>query len=67
MSDAPRNEYQQKIRTLAFAKGERPAKVTTDVHDNHTVDVVEHWDGERQDIVVKPDPVHVEIQVQQED
>lgn len=49
--------FKDKIRSVNFgsAKGRRP-KVTTDVHDHGTVDVIEHWDG-RQDVMAKPDTV----------
>lgn len=34
-------------------------KVTTDVHDNHTVDVTERWEG--QDVTVKPKTIRRKI------
>lgn len=36
-------------------------KVTTDVHDQHTVDVTEHW-HDRQDVLVKPDTVRTTLE-----
>jgi hypothetical protein len=35
-------------------------KVTTDVHDHHTVDVTEHW-HDRQDVLVKPDTLRAKL------
>lgn len=46
-------------RSLYIASADRRnlRKTTTDVHDRHTVDVTERWDG--QDVTVKPDPIRV--------
>lgn len=55
-------EFKDKLRSLAFQSDRkaRDPKVTTDVHDRHTVDVTEHW-SERVDVTVKPDPVRLKI------
>ena len=50
-------EFQEKLRSLSFHKPSNAPKVTTDVHDEGTVDIIEHHDGERQDIIVKPNTI----------
>lgn len=49
-------------RAAALSISLRPSpmgsKVTTDVHDHHTVDVTEHWD-DRVDVTMKPETLHV--------
>lgn len=54
-------------RSIAVAAMDRRAmtKTTTDVHDNHTVDVIEHW-NDRQDVTVKPKTLRKRL-VTQED
>jgi hypothetical protein len=44
-------------RSLHVARPGREAwqKTITDVHDHHTVDVTEHYTGDRQDVTVKLD------------
>lgn len=52
--------YLEKLRSLSFARPSarsRP-RVTTDVHDHHTVEVTEHW-NDRQDVTVKPEPIRI--------
>lgn len=46
-------------RSLHIAASDRRnlRKITTDVHDHHTVDVTERWDG--QDVTVKPEPIRI--------
>jgi hypothetical protein len=39
-------------------------KVTTDVHDNHTVDVIEKWDS--QDVTVKPKTIRRKLAMTEE-
>jgi hypothetical protein len=52
-------EYVDKLRSLNVARpGRRAPKVTIDVHDRHTVTVTEHW-HDRQDVLVKPQPVRM--------
>lgn len=62
MKEGRVDDFKEKIRSLSFmgARAGRSPKVTTDVHDNHKVDVVEHW-SERVDVTVKPDPVRVRM------
>jgi hypothetical protein len=49
--------FKEKIRTISFGQARyRRPKVTTDVHDHHTVDVTEYW-HDRQDVTVKPDTI----------
>jgi hypothetical protein len=51
------SDFREKLRSLSFSRpSHRAPKVTTDVHDTHTVDVTEHW-HDRQDVLIKPDPV----------
>lgn len=53
------SEYADKLRSLSFARpSARGVKVTTDVHDHHTVDVIEHWD-DRVDVTVRPETIHL--------
>jgi hypothetical protein len=41
------------FRTLSFADARRQQpKVTTDDHGTHTVDVIEHYHADRQDVTV---------------
>jgi hypothetical protein len=56
------SEYREKLKSLAFQgpRTERGPKVTTDVHDRHSVDVTEHW-SDRVDVTVKPSPVRVKF------
>lgn len=56
------DDFKEKIRSLSLMgdRADRSPKVTTDVHDTHTVDVVEHW-SDRQDVTVTPDPVRVRM------
>ncbi len=55
------DEFVEKLRTLSFSRpSARRPKVTTDVHDHHTVDVIEHW-HDRQDVIVKPEPVRIKL------
>lgn len=55
------NEFLEKLRSINIGKPERrQPKVTTDVHDHHTVDVTEHWD-DRQDVTVKPQTAHLKL------
>ena len=45
-------DFKAKIKTLNFGlPRRRTAKVTTDIHDHHKVEVTEHWD-DRQDVNV---------------
>jgi hypothetical protein len=49
--------FKEKIKSISFGmQKRRKQKVTTDVHDTHTVDTVEHW-SERVDVTVKPPTV----------
>lgn len=60
------SDFAEKLRSINFgqAKRRRP-KVTTDVHDQHAVDVTEHW-HDRQDVIVRPKTLRVSLQ-QKED
>ncbi|MCA1569760.1 MAG: hypothetical protein LC798_05445 [Chloroflexi bacterium] len=49
--------YREKLQSLGFSRpSARQPKTTVDVHDTHTVEVTEHW-HDRQDVLVKPQPV----------
>lgn len=49
--------YVEKLRSLNVSRASRRGpKVTVDIHDHHTVEVTEHW-HDRQDVLVKPEPV----------
>jgi hypothetical protein len=38
-------DFKDKIKTISFAQAKnQQAKVTKDVHDNHVVEVTEHWE-----------------------
>lgn len=51
------DDFKDKIKRVNFGQRKhRVPKVTTDVHDTHSVDVTEHWE-ERQDVTVRPDTV----------
>lgn len=53
--------FKEKLHSLSFSRaGHRAPKVTTDVHDTHTVDVTEHW-HDRQDVTVKPATVKARL------
>jgi hypothetical protein len=52
--------YRAKLRTLGFRSRVPGPKVTTDIHDHHTVDVTEHW-HDRQDVTVKPDTLRADV------
>jgi len=57
MSDS----FKDKIRSINFGQSRhRQPKVTTDVHDNHTVAVTEHW-HDRQDVLVRPECVRYKM------
>ena len=49
-------DYRKKLESLSFRASVPRPKVTTDVHDSHSVDVTEHW-SERVDVTVKPGTV----------
>ncbi len=53
-------EFVAKIRSLNVARASRRSltKVTTDVHDHHTVEVTERW-HDRQDVTVMPQTAHI--------
>ena len=65
MSDDNVIPFKDKIKTinLGMAKRRGP-KVTTDVHDTHSVDVTEHW-SERVDVTVKPPTVKAKLNLQE--
>lgn len=65
MSDNKEISFKEKIKSLSFRGSEKPVKITTDVHDTHTVDVTEHW-SERVDVTVKPNPVSVSLKLKGE-
>lgn len=50
--ETQREHYQSLVIGKGTVEKKQLKKVTTDVHDNHTVDVTERWDG--QDVTVKP-------------
>lgn len=56
--DTPAEHY----RSLNVANPNRAAmtKVTTDVHDHHSVDVTEHW-HDRQDVTIKPETIRTSL------
>lgn len=54
------SEYAEKLRSLGFRARPPGNKVTTDVHDSHTVDVTEHW-NDRVDVTVKPQTLRVKM------
>ena len=57
MSDS----FKDKLRSINFGQARRrKAKVTTDVHDHHQVDVTEHW-HDRQDVTVRPDTLRLKL------
>lgn len=47
-----REHYQSLVIGKSTVEKMALKKVTTDVHDNHSVDVIERWEG--QDVTVKP-------------
>lgn len=60
-------DFKEKIRSINFGQARhRKPKVTTDVHDNHSVDVTEHW-HDRQDVTVKPSTVRYKISRSEEE
>ena len=52
--------YVDKLRSLGFRATVPSPKVTTDVHDRHTVDVTEHF-NDRVDVTVKPATARLKI------
>lgn len=46
------------IRSISLRHNQPGSKVTVDVHDNHTVEVTEHW-NDRVDVTMKPKTIHV--------
>ena len=59
MASEDDSEFVDKLRSLSFSRpAHRAPKVTTDVHDSHTVDITEHW-HDRQDITVKPQTLKI--------
>lgn len=59
MAGTDDNDFVEKLRSLSFSRPRhRAPKVTTDVHDTHTVDVTEHW-HDRQDVTVKPQTLKI--------
>jgi len=54
--------FAEHARSIRVASSDRRdlKKVTTDVHDHHTVDVTEHW-HDRQDVLVKPDTLRAKL------
>ncbi len=61
MSDDNVIPFKEKIKSISFGmQKRRKKKVTTDVHDTHTVDTVEHW-SDRVDVTVKPPTLAVSL------
>lgn len=57
--------FRDKIRSINFGQARRRApKVTTDVHDTHSVDVTEHWE-DRQDVAVRPPTLRCKMNVEE--
>lgn len=59
-----REHYQSLSIGRSNAEKQRLQKVTTDVHDNHTVDVTERWTG--QDVTVKPKTIRRKLAITEE-
>lgn len=58
--------FKDKIRSINFGQARRRApKVTTDVHDTHTVDVTEHW-HDRQDVTVHPETLRLSLRAKED-
>lgn len=52
--------FAEKIKTINFGNpAKRGPKVTTDVHDNHSVQVTESW-NDRVDVTVKPGTIRLD-------
>ena len=56
-----REHYQSLMLGKSKAEKQQLKKVTTDVHDNHTVDVTERWAG--QDVAVKPNTIRRKLAI----
>lgn len=60
-TEAERAAFKEKLRSLSLMgpRSDRGPKKTVDVHDKHTVEVVEHW-NDRVDVTVKnPETIRV--------
>jgi hypothetical protein len=63
VSDEERANFKEKLRTLSLVPSPKKTKRTTDVHDEGTVDVIEHADG-RVDVTAFPDTQHFKFGLQ---
>jgi hypothetical protein len=58
-TNADREAYKAKLRSIGIGKTgvKGTTKQTVDRHDWGTATVTEHWDGNRQDVTITPNPV----------
>ena len=59
-----REHYQSLVIGKGTVEKQALKKVTTDVHDTHTVDVTERWEG--QDVTIKPKTIRRKLAIVEE-